>query len=105
MKKIPIITLVVGLLTLGGIKAEASWLIDARKFHISAHGQTPCVDCHEDMADTPHPVPTHPISGVPDPSRPGKELTCSSCHDPHGSDHSSLLYQEGYGICKRCHNK
>ena len=64
-----------------------------------------CAYCHEEMADTPHPIPTHPISGVPDPSRPGKELTCTSCHNPHGSDHSSLLYQEGYGICKRCHKK
>ena len=64
-----------------------------------------CAYCHEDMANTPHPVPTHPISGVPDPSRPGKEMNCTSCHNPHGSDHSSLLYQEGYGICKRCHKK
>ena len=64
-----------------------------------------CSYCHEDMANTPHPVPTHPISGGPDPSRPGKELTCTSCHNPHGSDNRSLLYQEGYGICKKCHNK
>jgi len=64
-----------------------------------------CAYCHADMADKPHPLPTHPISGGPDPSRPGKELSCTSCHNPHGSDHSSLLYQEGYGICKRCHDK
>ncbi|GAB4539325.1 MAG: hypothetical protein Fur0020_08250 [Thermodesulfovibrionia bacterium] len=44
---------------------------------------------------------THPIDKVPDPKRPGKEMSCVSCHNPHSSDIPTLFQQER--ICRRCH--
>ena len=29
--------------------AEAAWLIDAERFHVSVHGQLSCRDCHGDI--------------------------------------------------------
>ena len=44
---------------LGGGDARASWFLDERKFHISAHGETSCLDCHDDIADLAlHPDPS-----------------------------------------------
>jgi len=31
--------------------AEAAWLIDAERFHVSVHGQLSCRDCHEDIIE------------------------------------------------------
>ena len=28
----------------------------------------------------------HPVASIPDPSRPGKTMGCTSCHDPHKAD-------------------
>ena len=37
---------------------EASWFIDLNRFHISVHGLTECLDCHEERVDqTLHPDP------------------------------------------------
>lgn len=73
-----------------------------------------CVSCHEDMAKESHVLKPfalvskgHPTRGVRDPSRPGKMLTCASCHSPHVSNMSSLLaLEEGniYSFCNKCHN-
>ncbi len=73
-----------------------------------------CVTCHADkIPGTNHIVgvfgrQNHPTHGVADPSRPGKQLTCSSCHYPHGSDAGFLLRSKTggvYGLCVRCHKK
>jgi len=43
-----------------------------------------CVSCHTGLAGITrgHPVGGHPVSGPKERRRPGRELTCVSCHDP-----------------------
>jgi predicted CXXCH cytochrome family protein len=70
-----------------------------------------CTTCHKDKIEGMHVVKTfgraaHPTHGVKDPSRPGHELSCTSCHNPHVSDAPSLLHGKSVmGICSRCHKK
>jgi len=109
MKSITTVVLVLASITLSGIEAKASWLVDARRFHISAHGQTSCQDCHEDIAE----------QGLhPDPADVNKELAdffdmgeCLSCHDDimdeldqglHGN--KRVKDPKRYVHCLRCHN-
>ncbi len=49
----------------------------------------------------------HPLEGKPDPSRPGKPLACTSCHDPHASDQEHLLRRGPTKdeVCNACHAK
>jgi nitrate reductase gamma subunit len=59
--------------------ALASWFVDARRFHISAHGQNSCQDCHADIsARRLHPNPAEVNKDL-------KEFfhqdTCLDCHD------------------------
>jgi len=66
-----------------------------------------CVGCHQGLANMQrgHPVSGHPISGVRERRREGRELSCASCHDPHGSPYRSLLIGSNMGgqICRECH--
>lgn len=72
-----------------------------------------CVGCHEDKAEGAHVVNTsfvrakHPTRGVPDPSREGRELSCTSCHNPHASDKPFFLPDNRGNkmICTMCHKK
>ncbi|MFA5233673.1 MAG: cytochrome c3 family protein [Sulfurimonas sp.] len=78
-----------------------------------------CTTCHAEKANGQHVIPQigfgsrtesggHPTRGRKDPVRPGRELTCSGCHDPHGSAGVFLLRMKGtmtYGVCQRCHKK
>ena len=73
-----------------------------------------CVTCHEDRASGRHVVagfvfgPTHPTKGRPDPLRPGKELSCASCHNPHASNSRSLFANDEISpnsLCRMCHKK
>ena len=94
-----------------GAAAEASWLIDRERFHVSAHGQTSCQDCHGDISEKQlHPNPeevTRTLKSFfrPEPcidchpdtaddidaashggetfSNPKKIYDCIGCHDPH----------------------
>ena len=52
-----------------------------------------------------HPIAGHPYKDVPDPSAPGKTLSCLSCHDPHVGNGVDRL-KEGKirnDFCSRCH--
>ncbi len=74
-----------------------------------------CVGCHPDQADGRHIVASyfwgtwnrrHPTHAVPDPSKKGHELTCTSCHDPHTSDFPMFISKYGpsnFDLCKKCH--
>jgi predicted CXXCH cytochrome family protein len=74
-----------------------------------------CLSCHEQVAKTVH-VTTlsdgsgHPISGKTDLSERGKgrELSCISCHNPHGGK-ARYYYVTGndnkMALCQICHNK
>ncbi len=69
-----------------------------------------CKSCHEAFKDKniTHVVAKHPLSGKPDPSRPNKQLECTSCHNPHG-EKSGYFFVQGkmskMEICIICHKK
>ena len=64
-----------------------------------------CIGCHSNKATGVHVLSgfkgVHPTWRMPDPSNPGKEMSCASCHIPHGSDFPKLMPQAG--LCRRCH--
>ena len=72
-----------------------------------------CTGCHADKTSGMHVVNTsfvrslHPVRGKPDPSRPGRELSCISCHNPHASDKRFFLPDNRGNrmICTMCHKK
>ncbi|WP_373071324.1 cytochrome c3 family protein [Sulfurimonas sp.] len=78
-----------------------------------------CTTCHLEKAKGMHVIPAigfgsrtksggHPTRDRKDPSRPGRDLYCSSCHNPHGSNGTKLLRMKGsfaFGVCQRCHPK
>lgn len=76
-----------------------------------------CVTCHAEKASGKHVVSSfvfsrnagaHPTKDRKDPARPGREFTCTSCHNPHGSSGIFLLRMKGtmaFGVCQRCHKK
>jgi hypothetical protein len=92
-----------------GAFAEASWFVDAEKYHVSAHGQLSCQDCHAGITEQPR---------HPDPSDVSKRLTdffdpeqCTDCHDnvPEELAHNRHGAQEinpaeSYENCLACHN-
>ncbi|MGC8491000.1 MAG: cytochrome c3 family protein [Syntrophobacteraceae bacterium] len=91
-------------------RAEASWLIDQGRFHVSVHGRISCLECHGQIPATRHPDPravdkslgdffsldqcagchatvvqdldkgVHAGRTVKDPK---KYRDCIACHDPH----------------------
>ena len=73
-----------------------------------------CTACHAEKADGRHVVAgfvfgeTHPTRGRPDPTRPGKDLSCASCHNPHSAP-SKFLWNFGVtrrlDLCRVCHKK
>jgi len=73
-----------------------------------------CVTCHGRMATGRHVVAGfvsgtgHPTKDRRDPSRPGKKISCASCHEPHSAQ-SRSLYTHGaksrFELCKVCHEK
>lgn len=76
-----------------------------------------CTTCHAEKATEAHVLTSfifgrndgaHPTQGKSDPSRPGREFTCSSCHNPHGSSGKYMLRMKGaqpFNVCQRCHKK
>jgi predicted CXXCH cytochrome family protein len=71
-----------------------------------------CTSCHKGYDDGYHVVQLpagggHPIGGRPDPLREGRELVCSSCHDPHGTNNPRMWYRasERLVLCVECHRK
>jgi predicted CXXCH cytochrome family protein len=62
-----------------------------------------CTGCHENYGKD-HPVSKHPIRFA---KMDDKEISCVSCHNPHGSENKSLLNVEGgrFSVCLQCHQK
>jgi predicted CXXCH cytochrome family protein len=73
-----------------------------------------CSTCHEGRSSGKHVLAgyglgdRHPTKGKADPSRPGKELSCTSCHSPHSSE-VKYLFPDKAGsagnLCLMCHTK
>lgn len=72
-----------------------------------------CLMCHDKMSSGRHVLAgygpgDHPVSGKADPSHPGSDLSCISCHGPHSSDFASLVVAETgnpRSLCLVCHQK
>jgi predicted CXXCH cytochrome family protein len=73
-----------------------------------------CFSCHEKVRTEVHVVKLqeggHPLSGVPDISKPGsgRDLSCISCHNPHGGDARYYFVTNSDNrmqLCQACHNK
>lgn len=72
-----------------------------------------CASCHEEVLTRPHVLTGfsgsgHPLRRSPDPFNPGKDFTCASCHNPHGSDSQVFLnaYEDSMSMhlfCQNCH--
>jgi predicted CXXCH cytochrome family protein len=90
-----------------------------------------CITCHKGQSTGGHVISIpggrfHPVRGVtdtstitwikvpdpknpkhlieiPDPEKPGKELGCTSCHDPHSSDYKRLFPIQR--VCRKCHKE
>ncbi len=102
--------LVAGILLLGSCgPAGASWLLDTERFHASVHGQTACMECHEDVQEAAlHPNPkdvNRTLSDFFDPQ------TCFACHDEVSSDLEEGRHggekevdREQYRACLNCHD-
>lgn len=71
-----------------------------------------CVNCHSENGSGKHVLGDsfstegHPTRDRQDPVRIGKELTCSSCHNPHASNSPNLWafdVQSTFELCVKCH--
>lgn len=65
-----------------------------------------CSGCHIEQNSGKHIVSlprgkVHPIYLKKDPGKKTKEMTCISCHNPHGSKYRKLFTYKN--ICNRCH--
>jgi nitrate reductase gamma subunit len=59
--------------------AEAGWLIDPERFHVSVHGQLSCQECHSGISEqTVHPDPVDVNQTLEDFFRPEQ---CAACHE------------------------
>jgi nitrate reductase gamma subunit len=94
---------------MGASSAAASWLIDSGKYHVSAHGQLTCLECHSDVTElVRHPEPRN-VNRRPE--RPEHIDTCLSCHDAVADDladgfHGTLKIDtpDEYHNCMACHD-
>jgi len=73
-----------------------------------------CQSCHDDKKDGKHILrgyglgDNHPIQGRKDPSRIRRELTCTSCHNPHSSISRHLFAADvntPKDLCLKCHSR
>jgi hypothetical protein len=92
-----------------GGNAYANWVLDEARWHVSAHGQIMCLDCHGDVdRGALHPNPANVIQSPGSFIRPEQ---CSGCHDSvlseleagrHGG--KPLESGQGYQRCRDCHD-
>lgn len=72
---------------------------------LKADVYTLCTGCHADQTLN-HPVGRHPVRFAKIRAT-GEEISCVSCHNPHGSPNDHLLRAGGgrMAICLQCHDK
>lgn len=74
-----------------------------------------CLSCHGHIRNQTHVVRTttgegHPLKGKPDPLKKtsGRQMSCVSCHNPHGGDVRYYFVNnptDRMALCQICHNK
>ena len=109
IKKAACCLLALFLLSFSAPDTQASWLLDPAGFHVSAHGQTACPDCHGDVADQQlHPKPANVNKQE---KAFFKADQCLVCHDEvmenldqgvHGA--GEIKNPAEYQYCLKCHN-
>lgn len=83
----------------------------AAENQLLATGNDLCLKCHPkitgDHVFLTFDGKSHPLSGRPDPARPGKTLGCLSCHSPHSSNNPKLFLKgtSKMEVCRNCHAK
>jgi predicted CXXCH cytochrome family protein len=82
----------------------------ANRFLLTKSTNDLCIGCHAAQADGLHVTKIagakgHVLSGLRDPRRPDRQLSCASCHNPHGSDNPKLFYLGATPMeaCDGCH--
>ncbi|MDR3363177.1 MAG: hypothetical protein LBO64_10140 [Desulfovibrio sp.] len=87
-------------------EVRAGWLLDEGRFHVSAHGDIACADCHENVTGAQR----HPNPGYVSKSAPTfNKAQCLECHSDIETDsglHAGKPVQpdKDYGRCVSCHN-
>ena len=109
MKKIIADILLVFVLCLFADDTDASWLLDEERYHVSAHGQNSCQDCHAEIADKSlHPDRAEVNKTLPDFYRLEQ---CTSCHEDvledlnegtHGGE--NIADEKEFKFCIGCHD-
>ena len=78
------------------------------RFQLDGEINDLCVSCHTGFKGVKlgHPVHKHPVVGKKDPRRKGYAFTCTSCHNPHGSENRYMLIGDVRGgqVCVMCHD-
>lgn len=60
----------------------------------------------DESGQSGHPMLSHPFSGKNKYGKPGEEMSCLSCHQPHSSETAKLMpagVKRDVDICSRCH--
>jgi len=109
MKEIISGILLVFVMCLFADDTDASWLIDEERYHVSAHGQNSCQDCHADIADKSlHPDPAEVNKSLPDFYSLEQ---CTACHEDiledvdegtHGGE--DITDEKAFKFCIGCHD-
>lgn len=64
-----------------------------------------CESCHPNFAGGKHPHLRHAVTAPNDPLRPGRQLDCTSCHNPHKPICLGCMEKnEQRKWCLRCHS-
>lgn len=102
---------IISLFVLIGLSGHgrADWLVDETRWHVSAHGQVMCLDCHGDVGQRAlHPDPENVNRSPGSFFRPER---CAGCHDAvfaeltagrHGGQ--PLKAGQDYRRCLDCHD-
>jgi predicted CXXCH cytochrome family protein len=111
-KVLQLVATIISVLIFSGLyatAAQAGWLLDSARFHISAHGQTSCQDCHSDVEQQAiHPDSTNVNKSLADFFYAER---CLECHDAVEEDLAQNLHgsekiedPKRYDDCISCHH-
>lgn len=109
MWRIQTVVIILFIILCSAFHAEASWLINAEKFHVSVHGQLSCQDCHAEIAvKENHPDPNNVNKSLNDFFEPDQ---CTGCHEEvveeiEGGTHAGepVTQWQLFENCIECHH-